>query len=62
MQSKEQIERMVESIKVEISEIHEQRQELLSMNGGIITDKNTDMLLDIATLSNQIKILEWVLS
>jgi hypothetical protein len=62
MQSKEQIERMIESIKVEISEIHEQRQDLLSRNGGIMTDQNTDMLSDIATLSNQIKILEWVLS
>lgn len=62
MQSKEQIERMIESIKVEISEIHEQRMELLSKNGGINTDQNTDMLTDIATLSNQIKILEWALS
>jgi hypothetical protein len=62
MQSKEQIERMIESIKVEISEIHEQRMELLSKNGGINTDQNIDMLSDIATLSNQIKILEWVLS
>jgi len=62
MQSKEQIERMIESIKVEISEIHEQRQDLLSRNGGIMTEQNTDMLSDIATLSNQIKILEWVLS
>lgn len=62
MQNKEQIERMIESIKVEISEIHEQRQELLSKNRGIINDQNTDMLSDIATLSNQIKILEWVLS
>ena len=62
MQSKEQIERMIESVKVEISEIHEQRQDLLSRNGGIMTDQNTDMLSDIATLSNQIKILEWVLS
>ena len=62
MQSKEQIERMIESIKVEISEIHEQRQDFLSRNGGIMTDQNTDMLSDIATLSNQIKILEWVLS
>jgi hypothetical protein len=62
MQSKEQIERMIESIKVEISEIHEQRQDLLSRNGGITTDQNIDMLSDIATLSNQIKILEWVLS
>ena len=62
MQSKEQIERMIESIKVEIAEIHEQRQDLLSRNGGIMTDQNTDMLSDIATLSNQIKILEWVLS
>jgi hypothetical protein len=62
MQSKEQIERMIESIKVEISEIHEQRMELLSKNGCINTDQNIDMLSDIATLSNQIKILEWVLS
>ena len=62
MQSKEQIERMIESIKVEISEIHEQRQDLLSRNGGIIIEQNADMLADIATLSNQIKILEWVLS
>jgi len=62
MQSKEQIERMIESIKVEISEIHEQRQDLLSGNNGIMTEQNTDMLSDIATLSNQIKILEWVLS
>jgi hypothetical protein len=62
MQSKEKIEKMIESIKVEISEIHEQRMELLSKNGGINTDQNTDMLTDIATLSNQIKILEWVLS
>ena len=62
MQNKEQIERMIESIKVEISEMHEQRQDLLSRNGGITTDQNTDMLSDIATLSNQIKILEWVLS
>jgi hypothetical protein len=62
MQSKEQIERMIESIKVKISEIHEQRMELLSKNGGINTDQNIDMLSDIATLSNQIKILEWVLS
>lgn len=62
MQSKEQIERMIESIEVEITEIHEQRQYLLSRNGGIMKDKNRDMLLDIATLSNQIKILEWVLS
>jgi hypothetical protein len=62
MQSKEQVERMVESIKVDISEIHEQRQDLLRRNGGIMTDTNTDMITDIATLSNQIKILEWVLS
>jgi hypothetical protein len=62
MQSKEKIEKMIESIKVEISEIREQRMELLSKNGGINTDQNTDMLTDIATLLNQIKILEWVLS
>lgn len=62
MQSKEQIERMIESIKFEISEIHEQRQDLLGKNGGIMAEQNTDMLSDIATLSNKIKILEWVLS
>lgn len=62
MQSKEQIERMIESIEVEIDEIHEQRQDLLSRNGGIMTDQNNDMLSDIAALSNQIKILKWVLS
>jgi peptidoglycan hydrolase CwlO-like protein len=62
MKSKEQIEKMIESIKVEIDEIHKQRQNLLNRNGGIIDEQNNDMLQDIATLSNQIKILEWVLS
>jgi hypothetical protein len=62
MKSKEQIERMVESIKNEMSEIHEQRMELLSENGGIDTEQNIDMISDIVTLSNQIKVLEWVLS
>ena len=62
MKNKEQIEKMIESIKIEIVEIHKQRQDLLSRNGGIRIDQNTDMLSDIATLSNQIKILEWVLS
>lgn len=61
MQTKESIEKKIQSFKLEIDEIHQERHELLSKNGGILTEQNADMISDIVTLFNQIKILEWVL-
>jgi hypothetical protein len=62
MKSKEQILTKILIMQNEIIEIHEKRMDLIARNGGIDFGQNTDMISDIATLANQIKILEWVLS
>jgi hypothetical protein len=61
MKTKEQILEKIKSLQLELDSIHEEREELLYKYGGINPEQNKNMLTDIGTLANQIKILEWVI-
>ena len=62
MKTKEQILEKIESLQLELDSIHEERNELKNKYGGIDPQQNEDMLTDIGTTINNIKMLEWVLS
>jgi len=62
MKTKEQILEKIKSLESNLDSIHEEREELKNKYGGIDPEQNEDMLTDIATTSDQIKMLEWVIS
>lgn len=62
MKSKGQILEKIENLQLDVDSIHELREELKSSYGGIDSEQNSDMLLDIATLNDRIALLKWVVS
>ena len=62
MKTKEQILEKIKSLQLELDSIHEERNELKNKYGSIDPQQNEDMLTDIGTTINNIKMLEWVLS
>lgn len=62
MKSEKEIKAMIESMQLEIDNLHNEINELKHYHGGIDSENNKDILNDISILSNKIDSLQWVLS
>jgi hypothetical protein len=62
MKTEEQILKKIETLQLELDSIHEERIQMKERYGGIDSEQNIDMLMDITTTADRIKMLQWVLN
>jgi archaellum component FlaC len=62
MKTELEIKNKINDLQLEIDELHLDRNELAKKNGGVTDEYNKDFFMDISSLSEQIKALEWVLT
>jgi hypothetical protein len=61
MKTQLEVENKIITMRSYIDILHEEREDKINVYGGVTTEENEDFHSDISNLTNDIKMLEWVL-